>query len=309
MFSPFKNILVVGATGSIGSIMLQALVNEPSFTVSALQRASSKGKLPSKVRVITIEDSYPSDALVAAFSGQDAIVNCMTSLAVSDQFRFVDAAVDAKVKRYVASEYGLNNNNPEARAFNSVFREKGEIQDYLRSKESTGLEWMAIACGMWIKWSTLHDFLGMHIKEKMFVLWDDGNGWFSTTTEDNTTLAMVNALSKKWEETKNKVIWLSDFAVTQNMLLETIVRVGGQEFAVEKVDSYQLIKEKQAAVAAGDPYAIYPLIETGFVTGRFGGHLEKEGTIMNDILGLPKKDWDSVVREALNAIEQAKLEV
>ncbi|KAM0263248.1 hypothetical protein ACHAPA_008862 [Fusarium lateritium] len=140
MSSPFKNILVVGATGSIGSIMLQALVKEPSFTVSALQRASSKGKLPSKVRVITIEDSYPSDALVTAFSGQDAVVNCMSSLAVSDQFRFADAAVDAKVKRYVASDYGLNNNNPDARALNSVFREKGEIQDYLRSKESTGLE-------------------------------------------------------------------------------------------------------------------------------------------------------------------------
>ncbi|SPJ77917.1 related to 2`-hydroxyisoflavone reductase [Fusarium torulosum] len=305
MSSPFKNILVVGATGSIGSIMLQALVNEPSFTVSALQRASSKGKLPAKVRVITIEDSYPSDALVAAFSGQDAIINCMTSLAVSDQFRFVDAAVDAKVKRYVASEYGLNNNKPEARALNSVFREKGEIQDYLRSKESTGLEWMAIGCGMWIKWSALHDFLGMHIKEKKFVLWDDGNGWFSTTTEDNTSLAMVNALSKKWEETKNKVVWLSDFAITQNMLLETIERVSGQKLAVEKVDSYQLIKEKQAAVAAGDSYAVYPLIETGFVTGRFGGHIEKEGTIMNEVLGLPKKNLDDVVREALKAVEEA----
>jgi hypothetical protein len=229
----------------------------------------------------------------------------MTSLAVNDQFRFVDAAVDAKVKRYVASEYGLNNNKPEARALNSVFREKGEIQDYLRSKESTGLEWMAIACGMWIKWSALHDFLGMHIKENKFVLWDDGNGWFSATTEDNTALAMVNALSKKWEETKNKVIWLSDFAITQNMLLEAIERVGGQKLAVEKIDSYQFIKEKQAEVAAGDSYAIYSLIETGFVTGRFGGHLEKEGTIMNEVLGLPKKNLDDVVKEALKAVEEA----
>ncbi|KAH6962708.1 hypothetical protein HG530_006421 [Fusarium avenaceum] len=302
MSSPFKRILVVGATGSIGSIMLQALAKESSFTVSALQRASSQGKLPSNVEVITIEDSYPSDALVAAFSGQDAVINCMTSLAVSDQFRFVDAAVDAKVKRYVASEYGLNNNNPDARALNSVFREKGEIQDYLRSKEAAGLEWMAIACGMWIKWSALHDFLGMHINKKKFVVWDDGNGWFSTTTEDNTALAMVNALSKKWEDTKNKIIWLSDFAITQNTLLETIERVGGQKLAVEKVDSYQLIKEKQAEVAAGDPYAIYSLIETGFVTGRFGGHLEKEGTIMNEVLGLPKKNLDDVVREALKAV-------
>ncbi|KAF4451286.1 hypothetical protein F53441_5707 [Fusarium austroafricanum] len=305
MSSPFKNILIVGATGSIGSIMLNALVNEPSFTVTALQRSSSKGKLPSNVRVITIDDSYPTDALVSAFSGQDAIVNCMTTLAVNDQLRFVDAAVSAKVRRYVPSEYGLNNNKPEARALNSVFREKGEVQDYLRSKESTGLEWMAIACGMWLRWSALHDFLGMHIKDKRFTIWGDGEGWFSSTTEDNTALAMVNALSKKWDETKNRVLWLSDFAITQNMLLRTIERVSGQKFAVEKVDTDQVIKEKQAAVAAGDPYAVYYLIETGFVAGKFGAHLEKEGPIMNDVLGLPKQDFEEVVRVALKAVEEA----
>ncbi|KAJ4256019.1 hypothetical protein NW762_009093 [Fusarium torreyae] len=305
MSSPFKNILIVGATGSIGSIVLQALVNEPSFTVTALQRSSSQGKLPSNVRVVTIDDSYPSEALISAFSDQDAIINCMTSLAVNDQLRFVDAAVTAKVRRYVASEYGLNNNKPEARALNSVFREKGEVQDYLRSKESKGLEWMAIACGMWLKWSALHDFLGMHIKEKKFVFWDDGNGWFSTTTEENTALALVNSLTKKWEETKNRVVWLSDFAITQNTLFEAIQRISGQEFTVERVNTNRFIKEKQAAVEAGDNYAIYALIETGFVTGRFGGHLEKEGTIMNEVLGLPKKNFDDVVKAAIEAVDKA----
>ncbi|RSL92258.1 hypothetical protein CEP52_013921 [Fusarium oligoseptatum] len=288
MASPFKNILIIGATGSIGSVVVKALIEEPTFVVTALQRSSSKGKLPSGLKTITIEDSYPSEALVSAFSGQDAVINCMTSLAVGEQLRFIDAAVAAKVRRYVSSEYGLNNNKPEARALNSVFREKGEIQDYLRSKESTGLEWMAIACGMWLKWSAQHDFLGMHIMEKKFVVWDDGDGWFSTTTEENTALALVNALAKKWDETKNQVVWLSDFAITQNMLLAAIERIS---------------EEKQAAVASGDPYAVYALIETGFVTGKFGGHLEKEGQIMNELLGLPKKSLDEVVKAALEAIE------
>ncbi|KAH7216205.1 hypothetical protein DER44DRAFT_765676 [Fusarium oxysporum] len=305
MSSPFKKILIVGATGSIGSIMLDALVKEPSFTVAVLQRSSSAGKLPENVQVIKIDDSYPTEALISAFTGQDAIVNCMTSLAVADQLRFVDAAVAAKVKRYVASEYGLNNNNPDARALNSVFREKGQVQDYLRLKESAGLEWMAIACGMWLKWSAVHDFLGMHIKDKRFVIWDDGEGWFSCTTEANTALAMINALTKKWEETKNRIVWLSDFAITQNMLLEIIESVSGEKLAVEKIDSEKMIKESQAAVAAGNPYAVYHLIETGFVTGRFGGHLEKEGEIMNDLLGLPKQDFKEVVRAALKAVEES----
>ncbi|KAL2684485.1 hypothetical protein Neosp_005563 [[Neocosmospora] mangrovei] len=303
MASPFKNILIIGATGSIGSVVLEALIKEPTFVVTALQRSSSKGNLPSGLKTITVDDSYPSEALVRAFSGQDAIINCMTSLAVGEQLRFIDAAVAAKVRRYVSSEYGLNNNKPEARALNSVFREKGEIQDYLRSKESTGLEWMAIACGMWLKWSAQHDFLGMHIKEKKFMVWDDGEGWFSTTTEENTALALVNALAKKWDETKNQVVWLSDFAITQNMLLEAIERISGQKYTTEKIDTLRFIEEKQAAVASGDAYAVYALIETGFVTGKFGGHLEKEGPIMNEILGLPKKSLDEVVRAALEAVQ------
>lgn len=50
-------------------------------------------------------------------------MNCITSTEVNEQFKFVDAAVEAGVKRYVPSEYGLNNLRPEARALNAVFGE------------------------------------------------------------------------------------------------------------------------------------------------------------------------------------------
>ncbi|KAK7426700.1 hypothetical protein QQZ08_006878 [Neonectria magnoliae] len=67
MFSPFQNILIVGATGSVGSIAFQALLKEPYLTVTALQRSSSKNKLLSNVNVITINDSYSLHALVDTF--------------------------------------------------------------------------------------------------------------------------------------------------------------------------------------------------------------------------------------------------
>ncbi|KAF7549914.1 hypothetical protein G7Z17_g6073 [Cylindrodendrum hubeiense] len=303
MASPFKNILVIGATGSIGTFVLKALLEEPTFTVTALQRASSKSKLPQSVKVITIDESYPTEALVSAFNGQDAIINCTSFLAVDDTIRIIDAAIAANVRRYVASEYGLNNNHPAARALTTVFGHKGHVQDYLRSKESTGLEWNAVATGMFLKWSAVNEFLGMHIKEKKFVLWDEGEGWFSTTTEENTGLAIVNSLASKWEETKNRVIWLSDFAITQKQLLETLERISGDKFTVEKINSAEVIKEKQAAVASGDPYAIYTLIEAGFVVGKYGSHLEKEGEIMNELLGLPRKSIDEVVGAALEAVK------
>ncbi|KAI0121378.1 hypothetical protein BJ170DRAFT_588033 [Xylariales sp. AK1849] len=299
--SAFKNILLIGATGSIGSVVREALEKEPSFTLTLLRRASSKATLPSHLKAVTIADSYPTEALVSAFKGQDVIINCMTTLFVADQFRMVDAAISAGVKRYVPSEYGLNNLRPEAQALNAVFHDKGKVQEYLRAKAIEGsIEWTSISCGMWIRWSMAHDFLGIHVRENKFVFWDDGEGLFSCTTEENTAAGLIQAL-KTPEESKNRNIYLSDFATSQKQLLEAIERIQSVKYATESVDSHALVKEKQDAVRVGDNVATYVLVETGFVTGRFGGHLEKEGEIMNDKLGLPKKTLDEVVTNALKS--------
>lgn len=299
----FRNILLIGATGSIGNVVLQALEKEPTFTLTVLQRASSTAQIPAHLDTIKISDDYPTAGLVAAFRGKDVVINCMTTLAVADQYRMIDAAVAAGVRRYVPSEYGLDNLRPEAQALSSVFRDKGRVQEYLRSKAKEGaIEWMSISCGMWLEWSMAHDFLGMHIAEKRFVLWDDGEGLFSCTTEENTAEAMVRALKDAPDDTKNTNIYLSDFAISQKQLLEAIERIQGVRYTVESVDSYDLIEEKQAAVQNGDQLAVFALVETGFVTGRFGGHLEKEGNVMNEQLGLPEKTLDEVVSKALKSV-------
>ncbi|KAI0141501.1 NmrA-like family protein [Pestalotiopsis sp. NC0098] len=301
--SAFQNILLIGATGSIGSVILEALIKEPSFTITLLQRSSSSAKLPSHLPVIRIADTYPTEALVHAFAGQDVIVNCMAGLSVLDQLRMIDAAISAGVCRYVPSEFGLNNMRPEARALSPVFAAKGRVQEYLRARAAEGvIEWMSISCGMWLRWSMANDFLGMHVSEQRFVFWDDGEGVFSSTTEENTAAGLVEAL-KRPEETKNTNILLSDFAVSQKQLLEAIERVQGVKYATETIDSDALIKEKQDAVQNGDDSATFALIETGFVTGRYGGHLEEEGKVMNDILGLPKKTLEEVVKGALSSLK------
>jgi uncharacterized protein YbjT (DUF2867 family) len=158
----YKNIILVGPSGSLGTALLTGLLNEPRFNVTALIRSSSHAlealRDKPKLRLITIDETYPEKSLVKAFKGQDAVVSALTSLGVAQQYRMIDAAVEAGVKRFVASEYGLDNLNTKAQALNTVFRDKGMIQGYLKSKESEGLTWHSIACGMWIKWylSFLH---------------------------------------------------------------------------------------------------------------------------------------------------------
>ncbi|KAK5634793.1 hypothetical protein RRF57_010506 [Xylaria bambusicola] len=280
----FNNVLIVGASGSFGRLVLEALQKDSDYTLTLLQRASSQARLPDHLKIITIADSYPIEELTSAFKGQDLIINCITTLSVKDQYRMIDAAIAAGVRRYVASEYGLNNMNPKAQALSNVFADKGKIQSYLRAKADDGqIEWMSISCGIWLKWGMAHDFLGMHVRERRFVFWDDGEGLFSCTTEENTVAGLISAL-KVPEETKNKNLFLSDFAITQRQLLDAIERIQSIKYRTETIDSEKLIAEKKEAEKQGDESAILALVETGFVTGKFGGHLEKEGVISEYIL-------------------------
>ncbi|KAK4096812.1 NAD(P)-binding protein [Parathielavia hyrcaniae] len=304
--APFQTVLLIGATGSIGSHILRALLSTPSLAVTILTRASSKSATASslnpKIRTITIDDTYPTDSLITAFRGQDVVISCLTTLSVADQFRIVDAAVAAGVRRYVPSEYGLNNMRADAQALNSVFRAKGAVQQYLRDREGR-IEWMTVSCGMWIKWSVQNDFLGLRVRERRVQLWDGGEGRFSVVTEENTALAVVKGLVELAEETRNRNVLVEEFATTQRELVDEMERQLGVRFEVEPVDSQARIAELQTAVNKGDATAAFGLIEAGFVTGRYGGDLSKEGEIMTEKLGLKRHSLQEVVADALASLQ------
>lgn len=282
--------------------MLVGLLAEPSFSVTVLKRASSQAKFPASVTVVGVPDDYPAEQLEAAFQNQDVVVNAITSTSLGVQYRFIDAAIAAGVKRYIPSEFGLDNSNPVAQALSPVFKAKGEVRAYLQSREGSGLTWTAIACGMWLKWSFQHDFLGLHPREKKLVVWDSGNDRFTCTTMENTALALTRALLLP-QETKNKCLYIGDFSISQVELFETIQRFAKKPWTRENVQSEFVIKDAKARYEAGDVSATYALIEAGFVTGAYGSDLEAGHEMSNALLGLPKNEVDDVVLDALRAVE------
>ncbi|KAL6238473.1 hypothetical protein BDW75DRAFT_201413 [Aspergillus navahoensis] len=296
----YKNIILIGATGSLGSVLLKSLLSEPTFQVTVLARESSRARssISPAATVITIADSYPQEDLVKAFQGQDAVVNAITSFSVAEQLRFIDAAVTAGVKRYIPSEYGLDNNHPAARELSPVFRDKGRVQDYLRLKEDTGLTWTAIACGMWIGWSLVNNFLGLNYATRTITLTDDGQGRFSTTTLANTALAL-NRILLSPDKTANQIVFLSDFATTQVELVEAIERLTGETWRRESVNTAEAIPALTEAWNKGDPGAGYGLINIGFTKGTYSGYFEPLHQLRNRELGLPERDLEGVIREAL----------
>ncbi|GFF87596.1 isoflavone reductase homolog P3 [Aspergillus udagawae] len=296
----YKNIILIGGGGSLGSVLLKSLLSEPAFNITVLTRESSKarGSIPSTASVITIADSYPLEDLIRAFKGQDAVVNAITSFSVAEQHKFIDAAVAAGVKRFVPSEYGLDNNTPEAQELSPVFKDKGMVQQYLRSKESSGLSWTAIACGMWIGWSLRNNFLGLNYPSRSITFTDNGEGYFSTTTLDNTALALNRVLLSP-SSTANQIVFTSDFATTQKELVVTIERLTGEKWERKSISTEEAIPALKKAWENGEDLAGYGLINIGFTKGTYSGHFEPIRHIRNKELGLPEKNLEQVVKEAL----------
>ncbi len=305
----FKTPLIIGAGGSIGSVVVKALLAEPSLTVTALQRASSKSALPAGLKVVTIDDDYPAAQLEAAFRGHDVVINTMATAGVAEQHRFVDAAVAAGVRRYVPSEFGLNNNNAAARALTSVFATKGAVQDYLRERVAASggtFEWTTFTPGLWLRWSMARGLVGLKVADGRFVFWDGGDGNFSATSEENTALAVARALTTERGValSRNRNVFLQDFRTSQREVCAAVERVLGRPLKHETLDGNAVIADLKAKVAAGDPVAHLQLIEPAFAMAGYGAWLEKEGDeILSEQLGLPKTTLDEVIKEALTTLK------
>ncbi|KAK3387847.1 hypothetical protein B0H63DRAFT_413117 [Podospora didyma] len=304
--TPFKKIVLVGAGGDIGRVVLQALLSEPSFEVTILQRASSHSKLADHLNVVTVPDSYPFDELKAAFQGQDAVINCTTTFSVAVQYRIIDAAIAAGVRRYSPSEYGLNNARLEAQALSEVFAEKGAVQAYLKQKAAEGkIEWMSIACGTWVDWSINHDFMGINMKERRVQLIDGGETRHSVATQKNTARAIVVALTTKTEETKNRVVYIQDFTVSQKELLAELEKQTGETWNGDVVDGKKLTEQMKAEAKEGKIEAKVALINIGLMSGDYGSFFEKEGEVLNGTLGLPKANLAEEVAAGLRQYREA----
>lgn len=148
-----QKILVVGAGGkNIGHHIARTLAEDATFQVSILSRASSKSIYPSNTTVVTIPDEAGHGDYVQALKGQDAVVSGLGFDGKSTEKALIDAAVEAGVKRFMPSEYGVDNTDPVARQLCPIFNRKGDTIDYLKSKEAAGLTWTAVPTGMWLDW-------------------------------------------------------------------------------------------------------------------------------------------------------------
>ena len=105
MSSPLKNIAIVGASGTLGTPVLSALLASNIHNITVVARRESTATFPSSVTVKK-GDYNSASFLYSAFSGQNVLILILPIRALDGQTRLIAAASKAGVKYVLPTEYG-----------------------------------------------------------------------------------------------------------------------------------------------------------------------------------------------------------
>ena len=257
--------------------------------------------MPSEnVKVITTD--YSPSSLVLAFAGQDAVLSLLGLSAIGDkQYALLEAAAKAGVKRFLPSEFGLDNASAELLAVLPPFRVRTELIDTLKAKQAAGspMEWTAVIAGMFLDWGLRVGFLGLDVERRTAELWDDGDVPFTATTLAVVARTVVKLLTDAaaYEASRNAYIHTGSVTTTQKELLAATEKATNTKFEVTRIESQKLIAESTTKLAGGDGAAMLPLVKA-VAFARFHGEaltdLRKYG-LFNEKFGIKDDSTEEIV--------------
>ncbi|OOF90068.1 hypothetical protein ASPCADRAFT_135470 [Aspergillus carbonarius ITEM 5010] len=299
MTTPTK-ITLIGATGSIGKIILNALVSHPNFTVTILSRHSTATTFPSGITVHKTD--YSPASLETLLRGQDVVISAIGVGGFTEQQKFIDAAIRAGVKRFIPSEFSSSSQDDEVLKILPLFQQKRDVINYLKEKETDGLSWTGIATSGLFDWGLTAGFLGFDLNKHSALIWDGGVTRFTLTNEKQLGEAVVAVILRP-EETKNRFVYVASVELTQKEILETLEDVTGVKWTVMETTTETQISEGFAKLGAGNIEGAFALVRAtafGNTPGLKVNYVRDE-ELANGLLGLKME----TVRETIERVVKA----
>ncbi|KAL2024910.1 hypothetical protein VTK56DRAFT_3609 [Thermocarpiscus australiensis] len=296
-----KNVAVLGGTGNLGPAVIRELVSA-GFSVTGVTREASTDSTPKFPNGVAVKkvDFNSFDALKAAFDGQDAVVSTVGAPGVSAQKVAIDAALAARVKRFIPSEFGINTRKVRGTPIGQILAGKIAIVDYLEEKarENPGFTWTGLSTGLFFDWGLDASGLGIiNLKDKKATVIDSGNEKWPASTLAQVGKAVVGVLRHP-DETANKYLSTASFNLSQNDLIALVEELTGAKFPVTREKSADVQKAGEEKLATGDPRAFTYLLRAHNSADGAGNELKDEESA-NDLIGLPYEDLKAAVESWL----------
>ncbi|GKT67230.1 NmrA-like family protein [Colletotrichum tofieldiae] len=150
--SPIKKVAVVGGSGNLGPNILSGLLSS-GFEVTVISRKESKSTFPRDITVKKV-DLTSEGSIAEALEGQEAVISVVGTDGFTSQKTLIDAAVAAKVKRFIPSEFGINTRKARGSKIGDILAPKIQTVDYLIeiSAKNSSFTWTGIAAGPFFDW-------------------------------------------------------------------------------------------------------------------------------------------------------------
>lgn len=273
MATKTNNILVVGATGLIGTHITTAIVNSKSdfgriaiFTSSnTLQSKSDEiNALKSKGVEVLTGDINSADDFTKALNGFDTVVSCVGRPVIHTQLQLIDAMdKHPDVKRFFPSEYGTDIDYDASSIHEKPSQQKIKVRAALKNVK--GFDYTYVVTGPYGDADSILYLSAapkdmekagtFNVKGKRAILLGDGNGKISLTTMRDVGKLVVAAL-KHPEAGKNKALRVNSFTATpKEIVAEFEKQTGGERWQVAYTSLDELKQLEQQAWEKESPAA------------------------------------------------------
>lgn len=180
-----ENVAIVGAGGSVGKFITEALLSQGKHKVTAITREDSDSKLPDGIHHIKKVSYDNQQSLVDAMRGQDALIITMKPMTPPDtQSKLIDAAVEAGVEYIMPNEYGVDASNESLARDTMLGDALIDARKYVEKIGKGKTRWLSLVCGFWYEFSLAgkENRYGFDFDKKSLAWFDDGNTKFTQST-------------------------------------------------------------------------------------------------------------------------------
>jgi uncharacterized protein YbjT (DUF2867 family) len=303
-----RKIAMVGATGTVGSHTLSALLKTNIHTITAISRTESEATFPSEV-IVKKGDYSDHSFLVSALKGQDVLIMQMNMFpqAMEAQVQLIGAAAEAGVRWVLPTEFGSDINSSLAQDFPMMSMKK-KYRDLIEEK---GMNWVAVINNPWFDWSLKQGMWSVDIPAKKATLYNVGDAKFNTSTLSQVgrgVAALLSLPDEKLNAYKNGPVYLRSFEINQRDILDSAIRATGTKEAdweVKTQEPEEAIQASREAVAAGNMMAFVGEFYPSHMQEGRGGNYEAKAAKDAEVLGLEKENLDEVVARVVAELQSS----
>jgi nucleoside-diphosphate-sugar epimerase len=271
-----KLVVVAGAAGKLGRLVVEALLSHPGVRVRALVRDPKKPEVAAMAREgleLLAFDAVSADdaARDAAVKGAFAVVSTLQGgpdIIVDAQLALLRAAKRAGARRFIPSDYSYNHFTlPEGVNVNSDWRRALGVA--AKPETTASFEVVHVMQGIFADRFVL-GFLGMLDGEKGVIrYWGDGKtpiDW--TTWEDTARFTAAAALDDRRVPER---LFVSGERMDVFAFAEAWEKGHGKKPTLERLGSLAELEQETKRRLAAEPANMYAWLPLMYARGMYGG--------------------------------------